>query len=223
MSFALADPETWPLIGRKLRRRRVRRGEATANAALDAALLSLPPGALCVDLGANLGDVSRRMLAAGAEVHAFEPDPHCIARLRERFAAEPRFHLHEAAASVRDGRTQLFRHAGFSTDPDARSESSSLFADKTNVDPQNRIEVAETDVVGFLTGLGRDIAILKIDIEGAEVPVLEALLAAPVALRIGLIVAETHESRIPALADRTAALRRRARRLRRPVLLLGWN
>jgi FkbM family methyltransferase len=221
--MSMADPETWPVIGRKLRRGRVRRELRAANAAFDAALSRLAPGALCVDLGANLGDVSARLLAAGAEVHAFEPDPHCAAHLRARFAAATGFHLYEAAASVRDGRARLYRHRDFAADPDARSESSSLFAEKRNVDAGAAVDVAEIDVAAFLAGLGRDIAILKMDIEGAEVPVLEALLDAPVSARIDLIVAETHETRIPVLAARTAALRRRARALRRPALYLGWD
>jgi hypothetical protein len=54
------------------------------------------------------------------------------------------------------------------------------------------------------------------DIEGAEVPILENLLDTGLIERIDWVFAETHQIVIPELADRTMALRQR-------VLQEGWR
>jgi FkbM family methyltransferase len=44
----------------------------------------LPPDALCFDVGANIGEKSEALLAAGARVVAFEPNPLVLPELRAR-------------------------------------------------------------------------------------------------------------------------------------------
>ena len=79
------------------------------------------------------------------------------------------------------------------------------------------------DVVRYLGGLDCDFAILKMDIEGAEVPVLEGLLDAPVISRIAHVFVETHDNRIPSLAAPSAALRERVRGVRHPRIYMDWE
>ncbi len=57
----------------------------------------LPPGALCFDVGANLGDKSEALLRSGARVVAFEPNPLVIPELRARCGADKDWNLVEAA------------------------------------------------------------------------------------------------------------------------------
>ena len=65
---------------------------------------------------------------------------------------------------------------------------------------------------------------VHIDIEGAEVNLLEALLDHPGILnRIEHIFAETHEKRIPGHKPRVEALRERAKRIERPKIDLDWQ
>jgi len=66
------------------------------------------------------------------------------------------------------------------------------------------------------------VRLLKIDIEGAEVPLLEALLDHPALEKVDMIFCETHENRLPALAARTEALRKRVAGLARPKINLDW-
>jgi FkbM family methyltransferase len=44
----------------------------------------LPPGALCFDVGANVGEKTEALLEAGARVVAFEPNPMVLPELRAR-------------------------------------------------------------------------------------------------------------------------------------------
>jgi FkbM family methyltransferase len=55
-------------------------------------LYSYLPYRLAIDVGANRGDVSERLLQAGFEVYAFEPFPPVLERLQERLANNPNFH-----------------------------------------------------------------------------------------------------------------------------------
>ncbi|WP_185020806.1 FkbM family methyltransferase [Histidinibacterium lentulum] len=208
--------------GRNYRRDLKKRRKSEAEAAL-MAVLDRISGGLCIDLGANLGVWTRRMAAASDRVIAFEPDPWTAQRLRENVADLPNVTVIEAAAGIRGGRAALYRSRQFEEDRETRSESSSLLSAKSNVDPASGVDVDVIDFPGFISDLDRDIAVLKVDIEGAEVELLEVLLDHPVLSRIGHLFVETHEDRIPDLAARTAALRARARRVAGPVINMDWR
>jgi FkbM family methyltransferase len=57
----------------------------------------LSPGALCFDVGANIGDKSKALLCAGARVVAFEPNPTVLPELRARCSYDKNWTLVMAA------------------------------------------------------------------------------------------------------------------------------
>lgn len=179
-------------------------------------------GGLFIDLGANVGLFTRYMAAHAKRVIAFEPDPWTVATLKKNVADLTNVEVVEAAAGTADRMVELYRAAEFMNDPQAASESSSIVSGKLNIDNMAFISVQECDFIRFLQELDADIAVIKIDIEGAEVELLEKLLASPVLDRIGHVFVETHEKKIPALADRTAELRRVVATLRKPVFNMDW-
>lgn len=63
----------------------------------------LPPGALCFDVGAYVGTKSEALLAAGAAVVAFEPNPLVLPELRARCGHHERWRLVTAAVGSRAG------------------------------------------------------------------------------------------------------------------------
>lgn len=192
------------------------------NAAFDAALAAAR-GRICIDLGANLGVFTTRMAEVAQRVHAFEPDPWTAQELRKAVAGYGNVEVIEAAAGTEPGRMPIYRSARFETDQHKGSLSSTLLADKSNVTATPVAEVEVMDFCAFLQGLDSDVALIKIDIEGAEVALLERLLDDPVAARIDHIFVETHETRVPRdLALRSLALRRRVRGLARPRVDMDW-
>ncbi|SEK74359.1 methyltransferase, FkbM family [Roseivivax marinus] len=193
-----------------------------AEAAFEAALARVE-GRACIDLGANLGTVSRRMALTAGRVYAFEPDPWTATELRTRVADLPNVEVIEAVAGSEAGTVTLYRRTGFDTDREKLSQGASTLADKRNVDPDCAIEVPQVDFPAFLEALDAPVAILKMDIEGAEVALLEALFDRPAFARIDHVFVETHEDRLPALAARTEALRRRAARTDRPHIDMNWR
>jgi FkbM family methyltransferase len=198
------------------------RARASAFAAFDARLANFGPGKLAIDLGANVGVFTERMAKTGADVIAFEPDPHAAQLLSRRLSSYSNVRLIAAAAGAEAGSFQLYRHRDFDASPDRRTTSSSLIAGKRNVDTANSLTVEVIDFAAFLRELDRDVTLLKIDIEGAEVDLLERLLPDPIAARIDAIFVETHERMLPNLASRTAALKTTAHGRAKPVINWDW-
>lgn len=77
----------------------------------------IPQGALCFDVGANIGDKSEALIAAGMKVVAFEPNPLIIDELRARFRGVPQWTLVPAAIGAAPSLLALhtFREHGLSS------------------------------------------------------------------------------------------------------------
>lgn len=168
----------------------------------------MPPGSLVIDGGANVGRVSAAFLEHGFEVHAFEPDPFAFAILEQRFKDQPSVHLHAAALGPGPGVLTLYRTTAFAERPEKATISSSLFARDIH-DKAHAVDVPVVDLVSFVTSLGRPVALIKLDIEGAEVAILERILDEGLHRDVGAIYVETHERHSPEIAEGTKRLRKR--------------
>lgn len=171
--------------------------------------LSLQPGDLAVDCGANVGDMTAILARNGATVHAFEPNPHAYAVLAAKFVGQPNVVCHNAAVGTSAGRLALYLHENSEQDEVLWSNGSSLLAEKPNVSQARSVEVELIDLAEFLQSLPGPVKVLKIDIEGAEVDVMNHLLETNCLVGIPHVFVETHDAQIPSLAGPTAALRKR--------------
>lgn len=176
-------------------------------------LTELPIGAgdLVVDCGASVGDVTAVLVEKGAEVHAFEPNPVAFAHLSERFASAGNVTCYQKAVSVAEGTAIFYPHENLVENPDAidTANGSSLLDFKGNVSTEHGYEVGTIDLVAFLEGLDRPVRLLKIDIEGAEIDVVNRLLDEDALRQVEQVLVETHERKIPELKEPTDALRQR--------------
>ncbi len=181
-------------------------------------------GTTCIDLGANLGVYVRIMASHAKRVIAFEPDPWTLAELQNNVADLDNVKIENAAAGTSEGSANLYRHPRFEEDPTSRSEASSVIVSKGDVVKEGAIVVRQIDFIRYLENIDDDIGILKIDIEGAEVPLLEILFdRSDLMERISHIFVETHERLIPDHKPRVKALRARARKFTRPNINLYWH
>ena len=184
--------------------------KATAEGFLAGVCAMLRPGDLALDLGANMGVVTAVLAATGADVVAFEPDPFAFASLQTRFADQPNVSLVQAAVGVGSGTVRLMRADNFDSNPEGASVKSTILDGGRRIDAANSVEVPLIDFPGYvaeqLAQRGR-IAFIKMDIEGAEVDILEAMDRDGLFAGIGCLVAETHERKFRDLRDRTRALR----------------
>ena len=182
-------------------------------------------GMMCIDLGANVGEYTRKMAPRAKQVIAFEPDPWTHAALRTNVADLENVKIENAAAGTHegDGSSLSTCQVPGRPHPSIRNRALSLLG-KSNVTEEGAIEVRQIDFIRYLEDLDEDIGILKIDIEGAEVDLLEILFDRPKILeRIHYIFAETHETRIPGHEPRVEALREKAQRMERPRINLHWH
>lgn len=174
----------------------------------EARLTKIGPGDVCLDLGANMGTFTEKLAATGAEVHAYEPDPFCFAALEKRFAGRANVHLHQQAIAHENGTIKLRRSKEFHSSPELYSLGSSIVINNASMDDVNTIEVQMCSFVEVVRQLGRPVAIVKMDIEGAEFAILDQILADQargIVLPIGAMFVETHErhfiDRLPLVRD----------------------
>lgn len=198
----------------KLKRRQARNERAHFARGLMQGILSmLEPGDVVFDCGANVGDVTAPLAATGATVHAFEPDPYAFDQLSKRVAGMENVILHNVAVGVTAGSVQLMRAANFDDNPKGGSVKSTVIPGGRNI---NEAAGATIDVQMIAlpemiraeaARAGGRIAFLKMDIEGAELDLLEHMQAENLFDLVGLTVAETHENKFRDLRPRFAALR----------------
>ncbi|NCO20622.1 MAG: FkbM family methyltransferase, partial [Rhodobacterales bacterium] len=174
-----------------------RRREAGSNAILAALLPRLGPDDTVIDCGANVGLVTGALAATGARVIAFEPDPVAFDALSQAQGTAPNVSLHNAAVGVRNGEISLMRDRSFHKDPLTRTVRSTTVPGGRRIAGAT-LSVPLIDLPAFLANhiaAHGDITFLKLDIEGAEIDILEALEQQSLFDHITLTVAETHEKK----------------------------
>lgn len=136
---------------------------------LDVCLRGLRPGDVFFDIGANAGLMSIEVASTfkgQVAVHAFEPQADLAACIRASAAVsgfQSHLHVHEVLLSDQDGEVDFFLHAHAvhaslhpRTEPDEKSRAVRM--------PTRRLDT-------IASGLTPP-SVIKIDVEGAELPVL---------------------------------------------------
>lgn len=184
----------------------------------------LGPGDIAIDCGANVGKFTVQMAATGATVYAFEPNPDAYACLASATADYPNVTIFRAAVTTTPGPVKLFLHRFAAEDPVHFSTGSSLVGSKRNV-REDKFEVVDgIQFSEFLKGLGdHRVKLLKMDIEGAEVEVLNQLLDEGLHQRIDHAFVEVHDRQIRALTESTRKLRERLAALGADHIRLDWR
>ncbi|MCK0167021.1 FkbM family methyltransferase [Jannaschia sp. S6380] len=149
-----------------------------------------------LDLGAHIGQVSQEFAQRAGRVYAFEPHPETYRALCHNTRNYPRIETMNKAVSDETGTARLF----FDDAAEGKfTEGSTLVTDKANVTYETGAEVETIRLADFVTGLGKRVRLVKMDIEGAEYRVIADLVETPAIGQIDKIYVETHEDRIPAL------------------------
>jgi FkbM family methyltransferase len=189
-----------------------------------AAAAQLTPADIAIDCGANIGKFTVIMARTGATVHAFEPNPDAFAELQRHTAAFPHVHLHQKAVTTTGGPVKLYLHKWAAEDPVHWSTGSSLLEKKNNIRPDQFTLVEGVSFPAFVRTLApKKIRLLKMDIEGAEVAVLDQLFDEGLHTQIEQAFIETHDRRVPDLVEPTNRLRHRLRALGAENFRLDWR
>ncbi|TVQ44300.1 MAG: FkbM family methyltransferase [Gammaproteobacteria bacterium] len=209
-------------LSRLAKARRDRRRRPEVNDFILAAA-ALEAGDIAIDCGANVGLYTVKMAASGARVFAFEPDPAAYAKLVQATREYPNVTVYQAAVTTQPGPVKLYLHKWAEQDPVYWSTGSSLLESKNNIRKDRYIEVEAVMLAEFIEGLEGRVKLLKMDIEGAEVDVLNQLLERGLHSRIDAAFVEVHDRRVAALRAPTQQLRERLEKLQARQFRLDWR
>ena len=196
---------------RKARRRAKRNlRQAEAMGFLKGVTAMLKPGDLAMDCGANVGVVTRLLADTGAEVISYEPDPYAFEQLSAAVKDRANVRLVNAAVGASSGTVRLMRAANFDDNMKGASVKSTIVDGGRTIDAGNYVDVALLNFLEIIRAeidKRGEIAFVKMDIEGAELDLLEAMDAADLIKGIRCLVVETHERKFADLRPRFRALR----------------
>jgi FkbM family methyltransferase len=145
---------------------------------------------LILDGGANIGMATLYFTwrYPKAEVHAFEPDPDTFALLKQNLETNglTRAHAHQVALAGKSGRVTLFRDESDPGYPSMSTVESRMPKDATMVDAVALSAFLDRQLPG------REVDLLKLDIEGAEESVIRELASSGALARVRELIVEYH-------------------------------
>ena len=160
-----------------------------------------------IDVGANIGLVSECLARRGSKVISFEPNSSAFLNLQIVAAKFKNIDAHNVAVGTKNKMVKLYLHKDSASTDDDLSQASSLLRNKPNVSTKFFEEIQEIDFAEFLNSLKAPIELIKIDIEGFEIDLINYLLDKNALDRVKKIYVETHERKFIQLADSTEKLK----------------
>jgi FkbM family methyltransferase len=168
--------------------------------------VKVTPGAIVLDVGANIGVFARKAVSAGAgQVICLEPTPGNVSALRWNLAAEI-----DRVTIVTMGAWDAVDTVRFTVDPRRPGRSSCVDAPPEMDSYEISIEVAPLDLIVKDLKLPR-VDFIKMDIEGAELK----------ALRGAKEIIARHKPHLAIAVEHTADRLRNARQVRELVLSIN--
>lgn len=175
---------------------------------LQSVLNILSKNSVVIDCGANLGDISLLFARTKAKVFAFEPDPLAFTILKQRTNGFSNVICYQKGVGTANETTKMYLHKGRAKqNDDAFSVSSSIIGEKKNIDPNNFIEIETVDLSEFINSFEEKVAVVKMDIEGAEIDIIENLIANETYKKVDMFFVETHEYKIPGHSKKVKQLK----------------
>tara|TARA_B100001093_G_scaffold197595_1_gene189992 strand:- start:321 stop:1004 length:684 start_codon:yes stop_codon:yes gene_type:complete len=155
-------------------------------------LKRLPNDSIAIDLGANIGLISQIMSKYVNQVHSFEPNIEAYSKLRRISQKNKKIKIYPFAAGIKNRISNLYQHKGSDKSKADLTQASSLLSSKPNLDKNLFYEVKEIDIAEFVKSLDKKVDLIKIDVEGYEVEIINHLLDKVDFSQIGFIFCETH-------------------------------
>lgn len=185
-------------------------------------LLKIKKNDIAIDCGANVGFITKLLANRGARVWSFEPDPYAFDILSKRFENRPNVTCLNKGVWSENSRMKLYFHKDIDDNKVPWSVGSSVMAEKRNINRDNYQEIELIDLSEFLNKLEERVKLIKMDIEGAEIEVLNKLIDTEQVHKADLILVETHETKIPGQLDQLNKLKDRISQSALKNIKLNW-
>ena len=177
-------------------------------------LSNLNSSSIVFDVGANRGEISRIFAKTSATVFSIEPNYVAYELLVVASKTFPNIKPFNCAAGISNREVNLFLHRDTKILSTDLTQASSLLGEKSNVSNKDFQKINEIDFVEFIhTHAKSFIDIIKIDIEGYEVTLLNDMLDRLDFDKVGIVFVETHEKQVPSLLESTNELKLRIHKL----------
>ena len=162
---------------------------------------------IVIDVGANIGLVSECLARRGSKVISFEPNVAAFSNLQMVAAKFKNIDARNVAVGTKNKTVKLYLHKDSASTEDDLSQASSLLPNKPNVSTKFFEEIQEIDFAEFIHSLNSPIELLKIDIEGFEIELINHLLDTNALNDVKKVYVETHERKFTELAGPTEKLK----------------
>ena len=201
-------------IGRKSRKK-------NAFTEFSKALSNCNKGSYVIDCGANVGEFTKLFLEKGFIVDAFEPDPNAINELKKKCKKNKNLNLFQSAVGLKDNTQKLFRYRKFDENDPHSTQGSSLLDYRSGTN-KPFVEIKVIDFINHINKQKKEISLLKMDIEGSEIEILNNIIDLNMHDKIKYIFVETHERFSHKLGLETAKLKLRINNLNINNINLDW-
>jgi FkbM family methyltransferase len=136
---------------------------------------------VALDIGAHVGEFSRRLLECGMSVHAFEPFPSTFAELSDRLAGRPGFTAHPIAIGYTDREMDLYIASTTTSEnryEDVRQYNSLVrhsMLDCLTFANAIKVTVRSLQSLHASREIPDNIGVIKIDAEGYDLEIIHGL------------------------------------------------
>ena len=168
---------------------------------------------LMVDLGANVGRFTSIFARYGCKVHSFEPTDKTFQVLCKRFENKSNVICHKKAASVKNDMVKFYHHELSNYNPVYWSDGNSLLSSKTNVNKDDYEIVECIDFSEFIFSItqSQNVDLVKMDVEGAEIDIINHLIDTNAIDKINYLICEVHDRKNDTLVPGTKGLKQRVK------------
>jgi FkbM family methyltransferase len=171
----------------------------------------LNENSIIFDIGANIGKFTSIFNRYGCEIHAFEPTMCTYKILSNRFSKCDNVKCINKACYTQNTSMQLYHHEFSRYNDIYWSHGNSLLNSKINVDENDYETIECIDLAQYILEIAnqkhQNIDFIKMDIEGAEIDVINHLIDTGAIHKVNVLICETHEKKINCLKSSTETLK----------------
>jgi FkbM family methyltransferase len=164
---------------------------------------------ILIDCGANIGGVASLFARTGAQVYAFEPNPVCFAAISKRFSLTPNVTCFNQGVTDKRCTLELTVKNPHGKWNEFDTSIASTFMLDQLPPESSKTSIECVDLSEFILSLGHRVRLIKLDIEGSEIAVINGLIDTNAIDRVDLVLAETHEKQMPFLLEQTDRMKQR--------------